>query len=146
MTHHSDWPSHIKDMHEQFNTSGAVEKMDDSTLSNFFQFRVDCIEEEVAELYAAETAEDAVDALIDICVFAIGTLDAFKVDAHEAWGAVLEANMKKRVGFKEGRANPFGLPDLYKPKGWKPPSHADNVGLLSRVFDEDKLVDIDLEA
>ena len=129
-----DWPAHIKFMHQKFNTHNAVENMDDDTLANFFQFRAECIQEEVAELYAAETAEAAVDALIDICVFAIGTLDAFKVDAHEAWGTVLESNMTKKVGVKEGRPNPFGLPDLVKPDDFHHPDHSGNVGLLKKVF------------
>ena len=63
-----------------------------------------------------------------VCVFAIGTLDVFGVDAHKAWNAVYEANMSKSPGVKEGRPNPFGLPDLIKPDGWTAPSHEDNHG------------------
>jgi len=50
------------------------------------------------------------------------------VDAHKAWDAVYEANMAKSPGIKEGRPNPFGLPDLIKPDGWTAPSHEDNHG------------------
>jgi predicted HAD superfamily Cof-like phosphohydrolase len=72
--------------------------------------------------------------LIDLCVVAIGTLDAFNVDAHTAWDRVLEANMNKEVGIKESRPNPLGLPDLIKPAGWTAPTHADNVGLLNKTY------------
>ena len=45
--------------------------------------------------------------------FAIGTLDAFGVDGQMKLGdAVHNANMAKEPGVKEGRPNPFGLPDL----------------------------------
>ena len=78
--------------------------------------------------------DDVVDALIDLCVVAIGTLNAFDVDSEKAWAAVYDANIIKNVGIKESRPNPLGLPDLIKPEGWKAPSHADNVGLLSHIF------------
>jgi hypothetical protein len=39
--------------------------------------------------------------------------------------------MNKKVGIKETRPNPLGLPDLIKPKDWKAPSHKGNHGKLS---------------
>ena len=72
--------------------------------------------------------EEIVDGLIDLCVVAIGTLDAYGVDAYKAWDEVLKANMSKEVGVKEGRPNPLGLPDLVKPDGWVGPSHEGNTG------------------
>ena len=74
--------------------------------------------------------EEIVDGLIDLCVVAIGTLDAFGVDAYKAWDEVLKANMSKNVGVKEGRPNPLGLPDLMKPEGWQAPSHQGNHGIF----------------
>ena len=74
------------------------------------------------------------DALIDICVFAIGTLDAMEVDAFDAWDRVHKANMNKEVGIKAERPNPLGLPDLIKPEGWTAPSHENNHGLIGEVF------------
>ena len=81
-----------------------------------------------------EDNEEIVDGLIDLCVVAIGTLDAFGVDAHKAWDEVLKANMNKEVGEKPERPNPLGLPDLVKPKGWKAPSHEGNHGCLDYTF------------
>jgi predicted HAD superfamily Cof-like phosphohydrolase len=64
---------------------------------------------------------------------AIGTLDAFGINANKAWDAVLEANMNKEVGVKETRPNPLGLPDLIKPEGWKAPDHTGNHGKFSGI-------------
>jgi predicted HAD superfamily Cof-like phosphohydrolase len=63
-----------------------------------------------------------------MCVFAIGTLDVFGVDANKAWDAIYEANMSKEPGVKPGRPNPFGLPDLIKPADWQGPDHEGNHG------------------
>ena len=75
-----------------------------------------------------------VDALIDLCVVAIGTLDAYGVDANMAWDEVLDANLNKEVGVKESRPNPLGLPDLIKPMGWVGPDHTGNHGALTEIF------------
>jgi predicted HAD superfamily Cof-like phosphohydrolase len=61
-------------------------------------------------------------------VVAIGTLDAFGVDAQRAWDEVHKANMTKQPGVKESRPNPLGLPDLIKPEGWTGPDHDNNTG------------------
>ena len=82
----------------------------------------------------AKDPEEIVDGLIDMCVFAIGTLDVFGVDANMAWNKVYEANAAKDVGVKEGRPNPFGLPDLIKPEGWTAPSHEGNHGDLKKAL------------
>jgi predicted HAD superfamily Cof-like phosphohydrolase len=71
--------------------------------------------------------------MIDLCVVAIGTLDAFNVDPYEAWNRVHKANMEKQPGIKKERPNPLGLPDLIKPDGWVAPTHEDNIGLLEKL-------------
>jgi len=129
-----DWAFDIAMMHEKYGVHPVVEKMDADTLKKFLEFRVRFLEEELTELKNATNADDAVDALIDLCVVAIGTLDGFGVDSHKAWDAVLIANMNKEVGIKESRPNPLGLPDLIKPAGWVAPSHANNEGKLKEIF------------
>ena len=42
--------------------------------------------------------------------------------------------MEKEVGVKEGRENPFNLPDLVKPQGWEPPCHKGNYGKIEEAF------------
>ena len=136
------WSVDMKNMHHQFGVHEKIKDMDKETLKKFLHFRIACIQEEVDELKgAAKTLlpqldcdpEEVVDALIDICVFAIGTLDLFGVDADLAWRKVYEANSKKEVGIKEERPNPFGLPDLIKPDDWEPPCHEDNHGKFEGI-------------
>ena len=128
-----DWVKDINDMHKHYGTDETMKKMDPEKLKQFLKFRIDFLQEELNELRTADSAEDVVDALIDLCVVAIGTLDSFDVDAYKAWDEVLKANMNKRVGVKDSRPNPLGLPDLIKPPGWEAPSHEGNHGNLSRV-------------
>lgn len=126
----------MREFHDHFGVHAAVDKMDDTQLRHFLKFRLDFIQEELNETikgYNFSDAEEIVDGLIDIIVVAAGTLDAFDVDAEEAWFQVYKANMAKEVGIKEGRPNPLGLPDLRKPIGWKGPSHARNHGRFSRI-------------
>lgn len=131
-----NWAHDIMVMHEKYGVFDKVQAFDKEKLNKFLQFRIKFLEEEMNELSTAENADDVVDALIDLCVVAIGTLDLFDVDARLAWDRVHEANMNKLVGIKESRPNPLGLPDLVKPEGWTAPSHKDNVGLLDLLFDE----------
>lgn len=140
-----NWVKDISDMHKKYGVNKAVRKMDPETLRKFLEFRIRFLQEELDEMKEATgvdmpnyvkkevNGDDVVDALIDLCVVAIGTLDAFDVDAHEAWNRVHKANMNKVVGVKEGRPNPLGLPDLTKPEGWEAPSHSDNVGMIDRI-------------
>ena len=86
------------------------------------------------QLLKIKIQKKIVDGIIDMCVFAIGTLEVFGVDANKAWDQVLKANMSKEVGIKEGRPNPLGLPDLVKPEGWKGPTHKGNHGNITDSF------------
>lgn len=121
-------------MHEKYGVYDKIEQFDKEKLKTFFKFRVSFLEEELSELKTAKNADDAVDALIDLCVVAIGTLDLFDVDVHLAWNRVHHANMNKEVGIKASRPNELGLPDLVKPKDWVAPNHSDNIGFLESVF------------
>jgi predicted HAD superfamily Cof-like phosphohydrolase len=123
-------------MHEFYNMDYAFDEitLDREKAKKLLEFRINFLQEELNELKNAENADDVVDALIDLCVVAIGTLDAFGVDSYQAWDNVLEANMNKKPGIKEGRPNPLGLPDLMKPEGWTAPSHKDNIGTLEIIF------------
>jgi predicted HAD superfamily Cof-like phosphohydrolase len=107
--------------------------MDADTLKSFLEFRIRFLQEELDEMKNTDKMEDVTDALIDLCVVAIGTLDALDIDADLAWYRVHRANMAKQVGIKASRPNPLGLPDLIKPEGWVAPSHADNIGLLRKL-------------
>ena len=133
-----DWVQDINDMHRKFGVHEWVSEQlvagDKEKLQKFLEFRLNFLQEELDETRAAaimdKNPEEIVDGLIDLCVVAIGTLDAYGVDAHKAWNEILRANMEKEVGVKESRPNPLGLPDLIKPEGWVGPSHKDNHGNL----------------
>lgn len=137
-----NWVQDIAEMHKQFGVNEVVSKFDDDKLKKFLEFRIGCLQEELDELKEAKSGDDAVDALIDLVVFAIGTLDTYGVDLYDAWDKVLYANLAKEVGIKKGRPNPWGLPDLLKPTmethgyDWVAPTHVDNVGLFAQVFDQ----------
>ena len=132
----SDWANDIYMMHNKYGVREWFEKNKDDKelMRKYLMFRMLMINEELHEtLQALNTgnSEEIVDGLIDLCVFAIGTLDVFGVDANKAWNEIYRANMDKKAGIKPGRPNPFGLPDLLKPGGWQGPNHEDNHGDLS---------------
>lgn len=133
-----NWCKDINEMHTKFGVRDTVKNFDSVMLRTFLRFRLDFLQEELGETEnAAETgkpidAEEVVDGLIDLCVVAIGTLDALGVDPYKAWNEVHKANMSKEVGVKPTRPNPLGLPDLIKPEGWVAPSHKGNHGDLAK--------------
>jgi predicted HAD superfamily Cof-like phosphohydrolase len=135
----SDWAVDIAMMHSKFGVRDWFEANKDNKelMDKYLKFRLAMCKEELDETLDAIEAKDPeeiVDGLIDMCVFAIGTLDVFGVDPNEAWDRVYEANIAKSPGVKEGRPNPFGLPDLIKPEGWEAPSHEGNHGSLSNAL------------
>jgi predicted HAD superfamily Cof-like phosphohydrolase len=135
----TDMANDMNMMHDKFGVHDWFQKNrgDKDLMSKYLMFRMLMIGEEYQETLSAinnSDAEEVVDGLIDMCVFALGTLDVFGVDANKAWNAIYEANMAKEPGVKPGRPNRFGLPDLLKPSGWKPPSHEGNHGDLDKAF------------
>ena len=135
----SDGANDIMMMHHKFGVREWFEKNkeDKDLMNTYLRFRLNMVREELDETcdaIEAKDPEEIVDGLIDLCVFAIGTLDVFGVDANAAWDKVYEANMVKSPGVKEGRPNPFGLPDLIKPEGWTSPTHEGNHGDLNNCF------------
>ena len=130
-----NWVQDIAEMHNKYGVKEWVNNNPDK-LEQLLHFRISFLKEEYEETFKAageKDPEEIVDGLIDLCVVAIGTLDAFGIDSEKAWNAVLKANMAKEVGVKETRPNPLGLPDLIKPEGWTAPSHEDNHGKLHNM-------------
>lgn len=139
----SDLIQDIADMHTHYGFNSKVRDFDLDKLKVLLEFRIKFLEEEMRELKDSCGPEDTVDALIDLIVVAIGTLDIFDIDAKTAWDEVHAANMSKRVGIKASRPNPLGLPDLIKPEGWQAPSHVGNYGLLKEIKFEKSEEDLD---
>ncbi len=111
-------------------------------LNDFLAFRLDFLEEEFEETQAAFLNKDhkeVVDGLIDLIVIAIGTLDLFKCNADVAWDKIHHSNMAKEPGANKSRKNPFGLPDMVKPEGWKGPNITEeDCGILSAIFESER--------
>ena len=141
-----NWVADMQSMHKKFGVNPVVREFDKEKARAFLEFRIKFLQEELDEMSKAlndfdagiidgiKAADDVVDAAIDLCVVAIGTLDAYDINAYTAWNRVWEKNMEKEVGVKASRPNPLGLPDLIKPEGWTAPVHSDNIGLLTKVF------------
>jgi len=133
-----NWVKDIQDMQYKYGVHKWIHDNKDVTdnLRKYLEFRIDFLQEELSETEAALVnmdAEEIVDGLIDLCVVAIGTLDAFGVDPYKAWDEVLKANLAKEVGVKPSRPNPLGLPDLIKPEDWEGPDHSNNHGKLNNI-------------
>lgn len=151
----SEWVGDIAEMHTKFGVNDVIRSLPPEKLATFLQFRLNFLQEELDEAKAAaarlnslidaqqplevaraqaiDAADDIVDAMVDLCVVAIGTMNAFDVDADEAWDRVFEKNMLKDAGVNPNRPNPLGLPDMIKPAGWTAPTHADNTGFITRI-------------
>ena len=130
-----DWVKDIHLMQGKYLTRQWVNDNPEK-LRDFLAFRLDFLEEELTETvkaFAENDGEELVDGLIDLCVVAIGTLDAFGIDPYKAWDEVLKANMIKKVGVKPTRPNPLGVPDLIRPDDWKAPSHIGNHGKFNDI-------------
>ncbi len=89
------------------------------------QFRIVSLKEELQEYIDSSKPEDELDALIDLMVFALGTV--YRQGYHdifdEAFRRVMDANCNKIVGPNEKR-NSFSI-DLQKPDGWTAPDFTD---------------------
>ena len=133
-----DWVKDINEMQYKYGVHKWIHDNRDNkeNLRRYLEFRIDFLREELDETEAALVSmdsEEIVDGLIDLCVVAIGTLDAFGVDPYKAWDEILKANLSKEVGVKPERPNPMGLPDLIKPEDWEGPDHSDNHGKLNNI-------------
>ena len=133
-----NWVKDINEMQYKYGVHKWIHenRNQPDNLKKYLEFRIDFLQEELGETESAlidMDAEEIVDGLIDLCVVAIGTLDAFGVDPYKAWDEVLYANMRKNVGVKAERPNPLGLPDLVKPEDWEAPSHKGNHGKFNDI-------------
>ena len=133
-----DWVKDINEMQYKYGVHKWIHDNRDNkeNLRRYLEFRIDFLREELDETEAALVSmdsEEIVDGLIDLCVVAIGTLDAFGVDPYKAWDEILRANLSKEVGVKPERPNPMGLPDLIKPEDWERPDHSNNHGKLNNI-------------
>ena len=119
----SDITNLVKQMHIKFGiTSEEVPFSEEEK-----KFRICAMQEELDEYKEAETKEDQLDAIVDLVVFALGTLErqGMLEVFDEAFKRVMIANCKKEIGKNQKRGS-FQL-DLVKPEGWNAPDLSDLV-------------------
>lgn len=111
----------ITEMHKHFQIHGTPFSPEEK------QFRLAALQEELDEYRDATTPEDELDALVDLMVFALGTVDrqGWADVFDRAFARVMAANMAKVVGPNQKRGG-FAL-DLQKPEGWEAPCLKDLV-------------------
>lgn len=99
----------------------------DQTVGDFnptqFNLYTRLIQEEVDELWAANTAGDRIetlDALIDILVVTVGAIHSMGVDAEGAWREVMNTNFAK-IDRETGKVRKREDGKVLKPQGWSAP-------------------------
>jgi predicted HAD superfamily Cof-like phosphohydrolase len=112
---------YVREMHKKFNI--LPEQVDYSYAED--SFRIASMAEELDEYKTSRKKADKLDALIDLIVFALTTVDRQGMSDifDEAFKRVMEANLAKEQGGNAKRGN-FQL-DLVKPEGWKAPNFDD---------------------
>lgn len=84
------------------------------------------LREEIEELLEARNLAEEVDALIDLCYFAIGgmvRLGLTEMQATSCFEAVHNANMTKKIGVKETRPNDGSVADAVKDESFQDPTY-----------------------
>lgn len=108
----------VKAMHQKFgleNTTGPNHLSKEEK-----EFRSDAMLEELNEYIAADTLVDQYDALLDLIVFAVGTLERHGFPLQAGFEKVMKANMAKELGQNGEKRGGFKR-DLVKPEGWTAP-------------------------
>lgn len=122
VSNHNSMLTKIKDMHIKFGiTSENIPYFSQEEK----QFRIAAMREEIEEYIDADNVDDELDAIIDLIIFAFGTLERqglFPI-AEEAFNRVMIANCNKELGANTKRGS-FSL-DLVKPKRWAAPQFRD---------------------
>jgi predicted HAD superfamily Cof-like phosphohydrolase len=90
-------------------------------------FRLAAMLEELSEFILAVDLAAKADALGDLIVFALGTMERMGLPTEEIIAAIVESNLRKELGPNTKRGG-FHI-DLRKPPGWK---GADLITILNR--------------
>lgn len=89
------------------------------------EWLIAALKEEVQEYEDANNLAEKVDALIDLCYFAVGGLVKLGLDenkAHMCFQAVHKANMTKKPGIKATRPNDGSVVDAIKDETFQDPT------------------------
>jgi predicted HAD superfamily Cof-like phosphohydrolase len=119
-----DYLNRLQRMHQHF----GIDRSEVDTFSPEEKaFRVSAMLEEIGEFLTATSHHDQLDALVDLIVFAFGTVEraGYAEVFGEAFTRVMDSNMTKFVGPNQKRGS-FAL-DLRKPDDFKPADLTDLV-------------------
>lgn len=108
----------VKAMHQKFdlaNEVGPTHLQQDEK-----EFRIAAMQEELTEYKDATTLVDQYDALLDLIVFAVGSLERHGFPLLAGFEIVMRANCAKEVGQNGSKRGGFKR-DLVKPIGWTAP-------------------------
>lgn len=117
----------VKAMHEKFGIdyNGEPRKLTEKEKA----FRIVCLREEITEYEEARSKQDELDALIDLMVFAYGTLERHGYPFKRPFMAVMLANLKKKLAAACHIVSKRSFDiDLVKPDGWTAPKMGMFVG------------------
>lgn len=119
----------VREMHEKFqiNYDGPPRKLDTRERA----FRIEAMKEELEEYETATTLVEQYDALLDLIVFAVGTLHRQGLPLLSGYQLVMHANMQKELGPNKNKARGEYKNDLRKPANWLSPE-----GGLKRIINE----------
>jgi predicted HAD superfamily Cof-like phosphohydrolase len=92
---------------------------------------ITALDEEFCEFENSQSIVDDVDALLDLCYFAIGGLYRMGLTESQirrCFMSIHNANMNKKAGVKEGREGFDGVTDANKPEDWiAPEKHIEEI-------------------
>jgi predicted HAD superfamily Cof-like phosphohydrolase len=97
-------------------------------------FRIAAMQEELNEYAEADTLVEQYDALLDLIVFAVGSLDKHGFPLQSGFDAVMACNLAKEVGQNGNKRGGFKT-DLVKPEGWKGPEDTHTQILVQRTLE-----------
>lgn len=101
--------------------------------------RIKMMQEELDEFAHSSTTVEQYDAILDLIVFAVGTLEQMGLPLKSGFDAVMDANMQKKAGIKDSRGI---VDDLVKPDNWVGPEEK-----LQEIFDNfNHKPDVDMSA
>lgn len=122
----------LLDFHDKF---GMPESPHPRILEpELMNFRIDFLEEELAEIedaYAHEDLAGIADGLVDLVYVAVGTAELMGLPWRELWDEVQRANMSKERALRVEDSKRGSTFDVIKPAGWTPP---DIQGILQRAM------------
>ena len=90
------------------------------------EWLVAALKEEIQEFEDSQSVAGKVDALIDLCYFAVGGLVKLGLDedqAQDCFDAVHRANMTKKPGIKDTRPNDGSIVDAIKDENFQDPTN-----------------------